>query len=149
MYIVSTVVRVSILVQVRNAPFDIGGWATKKLKKIVCRHKSQKKKFVENVGSKKNLLSKLIKNMLTRKNHQIVTYIKGKAFDQKILRRNIKKNCRTLIAKKDCFFSQVKKSLQATKTLVETNINVIRSPCLLCRSHIYSYGEVTYSPMSK
>ena len=45
-----------------------GGWGRIKLKKIVCRHKSQKKKFVENVGKKKSLLSKLMKNMLTRQN---------------------------------------------------------------------------------
>ena len=45
-----------------------GGGARKKMKKIVCRHKSQKEKFVENVGRKKSLLSKLMKNMLTRKN---------------------------------------------------------------------------------
>ena len=45
-----------------------GGGARQKLKKIVCRHKSQKKKFVENVGRKKSLSLKLMKNKLTRKN---------------------------------------------------------------------------------
>ena len=35
--------------------------------KKVCRLKSQKKKFGENVGRKYSLLSKLKKNMLTRK----------------------------------------------------------------------------------
>ena len=43
-----------------------GGGARLKFKKKVCRHKSQKKKFVENVSRKKSLLSKLMKNMLTR-----------------------------------------------------------------------------------
>ena len=77
---------------IRDAPFDIwGGGARLKLKKIVCRHKSQKKKFVENVSRKKSLLSKLMKNMLTRTKHQMVTYIIGKAYDKKFLRHNIKK----------------------------------------------------------
>ena len=53
---------------IRDAPFDIwGGGPRLKLKKIVCPHKRQKKKVVENV-SKKKLLSNLMKNMLTRKN---------------------------------------------------------------------------------
>ena len=44
----------------------------------------------------------------------MVTYIIGKTYDKKILRRNIKNvDCQ----KKDCFLSEVKKSLQATKTL--------------------------------
>ena len=45
----------------------------------------------------------------------MVTYIIEKAYDKKFIRQ---KNCRTLIVKKkDCFLSEVKKSLQATKTL--------------------------------
>ena len=54
-------------VGVKDAPFDIwggGGGARQKLKKIVCRHKSQKKKFVENVGRKKSLY-------VDQKKHQI------------------------------------------------------------------------------
>ena len=54
---------------VRDAPFDIGGGGARiKLKKIVCRHESQEKKFVENVNRKKSLLANLMKNMLPRKN---------------------------------------------------------------------------------
>ena len=43
----------------------------------------------------------------------MVTYIIGKAYDKKILRRNIKKNCRMLIVKKKIVFSRK----QAIKTL--------------------------------
>ena len=51
---------VDILSHLRGAPFDIwgGGEARKRMKK----------KIVENVVRKKKLLSKLMKNMLTRKN---------------------------------------------------------------------------------
>ena len=51
---------VDILSHLRGAPFDIwggGGGLEKKMKK----------KFVENVVRKKSLLSKLMKNILTRK----------------------------------------------------------------------------------
>ena len=63
-------------------------------------------------AEKKSLLSKLMKNMLTRKKLQMVTYTIGKAYDKKIIRQNMKKNCLTLIAKKkDCFLSEVKKKI--------------------------------------
>ena len=54
------------------------------------------------LAEKKSLLSKLIKNMLTRKKHQMVTYIIGEAYD-----------------KKDVSFFQrtIKTSLQPIKTL--------------------------------
>ena len=69
-----------------------GRGARLKLKKIVCRHKSQKKKFVENVGRKKVCCRNWWKNILTRKITKWVTYIIGKAYDKKFLQRNIKKN---------------------------------------------------------
>ena len=73
---------------------------------LIIRHRH------ENVSRKNSLLSKLMKNMLTRKKHQMVTYIIGKAYDKKCLRHNIKKNCRTLIAKKKaCFPPEVKKKV--------------------------------------
>ena len=56
----------------------------KKLKKIVCRHQSQKKKLVENVGRKKSWLE-IYKKYVEQKKHQMVTYIIGKAYDKKIL----------------------------------------------------------------
>ena len=44
-----------------------------------------------------------------QKKLQMATYIIGEAYDKKFLPRNIKKNYRTLIAKKkDCFLSEVK-----------------------------------------
>ena len=84
-----------------------------KLKKIVCRHKSQKKKFVENVGRKKKFVVEIDEKYVYQEKHQMVTYIIGKAYDKNILRRNIKKNCRTLIAKKKtCFPPEVKKKVR-------------------------------------
>ena len=74
------------------------------MKKIVCRHKSQKKKLVEYVGKK--IVVEIDEKYVDQKKHQMVTYIIGKAYDKKILRRNIKKK---LLdddrQKKDCFFS--------------------------------------------
>ena len=57
-----------------------------------------RKKFVE-----------IHEKYVDQKKLQMATYIIGKAYDKKILPRNIKKNYRTLIAKKkDCFLSEVK-----------------------------------------
>ena len=48
----------------------------------------------------------------------MVTYITGKANDKNDKNETLKKNCRTLIAKKRLFsLKGEKKSLQATKTL--------------------------------
>ena len=81
------------ITQIRDAPFDIRGWgwARKKLKKLDCRHKSQKKKFVENVGRKKQFVVEIDEKYSDQKKHQLVTYIIGEAYDKKILRQNIKK----------------------------------------------------------
>ena len=68
---------VDILSHLRGAPYDIWGGGE-------GLEKKEKKKFVENVVRKKSLLSKLMKNMLTRKKHQMVTYIIGKAYDKNI-----------------------------------------------------------------
>ena len=93
-----------------------GGGPGKKLKKIVCHHKSQKKKFVENVSRKKKFVVKNDEKYVDQKKKQMVTYIIGKAYHKKCLRRDIKKNCRTLIAKKkDCFLSEVKKKFASNK----------------------------------
>ena len=98
--------------EIRDAPFDIwGGAARLKLKKIVCRHESQKKKFVENV-SRKKIVVEIDEKYVDQKKHQMVTYIIGKAYDKKCPCRNIKQNCRTLIAKKKaCFPPEVKKKV--------------------------------------
>ena len=61
------------------------------MKKIVCRHKSQKKKFVENGGRKKKFVVEMDEKYVDQKKHQMVTYIIGEAYDKKCLRRNIKK----------------------------------------------------------
>ena len=95
--------------QFRDAPFDIwggeGGGLEKNEKKI-CRHKNPKKKCVANVGRKKKFLVEIDEKYVDQKKHQMVTYIIGKAYDKKFLQRNIKKNCRTLIAKKKIVFSR-------------------------------------------
>ena len=59
-----------------DAPFDIwggGGWSRKKLKKIVCRHKSQKKKSFKNVGRKKKFVVEIDEKYVYQKKHQMVT----------------------------------------------------------------------------
>ena len=57
--------------EVRDAPFDIwgggGGGAGKILKKIVCRHKSQKKSLLK-MWAEKKFVVEIDKNMLTRRN---------------------------------------------------------------------------------
>ena len=54
------------------------------MKKIVRRHKSQKKKFVENVGRKKKFVVEIDEKYVDQKKHQLVTYIIGKVYKQKI-----------------------------------------------------------------
>ena len=78
--------------RVRDAPFDIwgGGGARLKLKKIVCRHKSQKKKLLK-MWAEKKFVVEIDGKYVDQKKHQMVTYIIGKAYDRKILRHNIKK----------------------------------------------------------
>ena len=74
--------------QLRDTPFDIwggGGGAKLKLKKIVCRNKSQKKKFVENVSGKKKFFVEIDKKYVDQKKHKMVTYIIGKAYDKQFL----------------------------------------------------------------
>ena len=69
---------------------------------------AEKKKFVVEIDEK----------YVDQKKHQMVTYIIGKAYDKKCLRRNIKKKLSDVDRqKKNCFPLEVKKKLQATKTL--------------------------------
>ena len=63
------------------------------------------------MGKKKHFVVEIDEKYVDQKKHQVVTYIIGKAYDKKFLRRNIKKNCRTLIAKKICFFLGGKKKV--------------------------------------
>ena len=49
------------------------------MKKIVCRHKSQKKKIVESVGRKKKFVVEIDEKYVDQKKHQMVKYIIGKA----------------------------------------------------------------------
>ena len=109
-------------VVVRDAPFDIwggGGGARLKLKKIVCRHESQKKKVCWKCEQKKKKIVEIDEKYVDQKKHQMVTYIIGKAYDKKFLRRNIKKKLLDVDRQKKSLFSTggKKKSLQATKTL--------------------------------
>ena len=64
------------------------------------------------MGGKKKFVVEIYEKYVDQKKHQMVTYIIGKVYDKKILRQIIKKNCRTLIAKKkNCFLSEVKKKV--------------------------------------
>ena len=82
-----------------------GGGTRLKLKKIVCRHKSQKKKFVENVSRKKKFVVEIDEKYVDKKKHQMVTYIIGKAYDKKFLRHNIKKKLSDVDRQKKSLFS--------------------------------------------
>ena len=103
---------VDILSHLRGAPFDIWGG---RLEKKVCWKCGQKNKFVVEIDEK----------YVEQKNHQMVTYIIGKAYDKNIyfsFATKIKKNCRTFITKKS-FLAEVKKRLQPTKTLAAPHIS--------------------------
>ena len=73
------------------------------------------------MGRKKKFAVEIDEKYVDQKKHQMVTYIIGKAYDKKILRRNIKKKLSDVDRPKKRLFSlegkKVKKSLQATKTL--------------------------------
>ena len=45
--------------------------------------------------AEKKFVVEIYEKYVDQKKHQMVTYIIGKAYDKKFLRRNIKKNCRT------------------------------------------------------
>ena len=63
---------------------------------------SRKEKFVVEIDEE----------YVDQEKHQMVTYIIGKAYEQKFLRRNIKKKLSDVDRqKKDCFFSEVKKKV--------------------------------------
>ena len=96
-----------------------GGGRRLKLKKIACRHKSQKKKVCWKCEQKKKVCCRNWWKICWPEKHQKVTYKIGKAYDKKIIRHNCehkKKNCRTLIAKKkNCFTLEVKKKFASNK----------------------------------
>ena len=86
----------------------------KKKKKKIVATKVRKNNFVENVVRKKSLLSKLMKKYVEQKKHQMVTGnihvhnregIRQKYIFQ-FLNTNLKKNCRTFIAKKIVFLQR-------------------------------------------
>ena len=58
---------------------------------------------------RKKIVVEIDEKYVDQKKHQMLTYIIGKAYDKKkdisFLRQNIRKNCRTLIAKKKIVFS--------------------------------------------
>ena len=70
------------------------------------------------MGRKKKFVVEIAGKYVDKKKHQMVTYIIGKAYDQKILQRNMKEKLSDVNhQKKACFPPGVKKCLQATKTL--------------------------------
>ena len=94
---------VEILSHLRGAAFDIWGGG------------GRKKKFAENVIRKKSLLSKLMKNMLTRKAYDKNIYFSSAT--------KIKKKLSDVHHKKKSFLVEVKKKLQPTKTLAAPHIS--------------------------
>ena len=54
--------------------------------------------------AEKKCVVEIDEKYVDKKKHQMVTYIIGKAYDNKFLRHNRKKNYRTLIAKKKLVF---------------------------------------------
>ena len=80
----------SVIKAVRDAPFDIwGGGAQIKIEINSLSPQKLEKKFVENVGRKKKFVVEIDEKYVDQKKHQMVTYIIGKAYDKKILRRKI------------------------------------------------------------
>ena len=72
---------------VRDAPFDIwggGGGPRLKLKKNSLSPQKSEKKFVKNVSRKKKLVVEIDEKYVDQKKHQMVMYIIGKAYDEKI-----------------------------------------------------------------
>ena len=65
--------------------------------------------FFKNVDRKKKFVVEIDEKYVDQKKHQMVTYIIGKAYIKNKL-SDVDRQ------KKDCFLSEVKKSLQATKT---------------------------------
>ena len=57
----------------------------KKYEKKVCRHKSQKKKNCWKCEQEKKFVVEIDKKYVYQKNHQMVTYIIGKAYDKKYI----------------------------------------------------------------
>ena len=76
------------------------------------------KKFVENVGRKKKFVVEIDEKYVDQEKHQMVAYIIGKAYEQKISLTKHKKKLSVIDRqKKDCFLSEVKKKFASTKTL--------------------------------
>ena len=68
--------------------------------------------------AEKKFVVEIDEKYVDQEKHQMVTYIIGEAYDKKFLRQNIKKNCRTLIAKKKtCFPPEVKKKFAKQQKL--------------------------------
>ena len=90
----------------RDAPFDIWGRGARlKLKKIVSRHKSQKKKVCWKCKQKKKFVVEIDEKYVDQKKHQMVTYIIGKAYDKKFCDKTYKKKLSDVdIAKKKLVF---------------------------------------------
>ena len=70
------------------------------------------------MGRKKKFVVEIDEKYVDQEKQQMVTYIIGEAYDKKFPQRNIKKKLSDVVRqKKNCFLSEVKKNLQATKTL--------------------------------
>ena len=59
---------------VREPPFDISRRGLEKMKKNVCRHKSQKKSLLK-MWAEKKIIVEIDEKYVDQKNHQMVTYI--------------------------------------------------------------------------
>ena len=88
----------------------------------------RKKKFVVEIDEK----------YVDQKKDQMVTYIIGKAYDKKCLLHNLKKNCRTLIAKKkSLFYTGGKKKFASNKTLPPPGYQLARP-----LAHVAELGQL-------
>ena len=71
------------------------------------------------MGRKKKFVVEIDEKYVDQKNHQMLTYIIGKAYDKKnilFFRRNIKKKLSDVDRKKkDCFLADVKKKIASNK----------------------------------
>ena len=94
----------------RTIWYLVGGRLEKNWKKIVCRHKSQKKKFLKNVGRKKSFIDffeiEIDEKCVDQEKPPNANVHNRESIRQKMSSTKHKKNCRTLIAKKKIVLSR-------------------------------------------
>ena len=124
----------------RDAPFDMwGGGPRLKLKKIVWRHKSQKKKVFWKCEQKKKVCCRNWWKICWQETTPNGTYIIGKAYDKEFLRHNIKKKLSDVDRqKKACFPPEVKNKFASNKNSKPPPPQISNDASLICLLPVYN-----------